>query len=416
MAISRFVWVGQLRRRLLGSRQSVRTVDFNRRVSLRATYLIEEGKLGGPQVQMVKVAAAISKLGGADVDLIIPSANSEAFQSLCQRDGVRFSTLPITRLTRSLWPMMQFALFWPFELLAMARRVKQDKAAIIHSWGGSWQWKAVALSRITGVPVVWLLNDTMMPSYIRRIFGVVSRHCDGFIFASHRSADYYAPIILRKVPSKVIQSAVDSVDFDPAQSYQGDEEFIASLGDAFVVGMIGNVSPVKGIETFIRVAARAKSLAREIKFVVIGRVFQRQQSYHARLRDLATELGADNVIFAGGRDDVRPLLKRMDVYLCSSNSESSPVAVWEAMMMGLPILSTKVGDVPRFVGDGEAGLLADVEDDATLFQHLERIVQDGHARQVMGTRAREVAIANFDSETIAAETLDFYRQIVGGRD
>ena len=47
-----------------------------------------------------------------------------------------------------------------------------------------------------------------------------------------------------------------------------------------------------------------------------------------------------NIYFINSRRDVRPLLKRFDIYVCSSDNEASPLSVWEAMSMKKPIVST----------------------------------------------------------------------------
>ena len=45
---------------------------------------------------------------------------------------------------------------------------------------------------------------------------------------------------------------------------------------------------------------------------------------------------------------IRSLLNQSDIYVCSSNYESSPVSIWEAMSMELPIVSTDVGDLSKY--------------------------------------------------------------------
>ena len=58
---------------------------------------------------------------------------------------------------------------------------------------------------------------------------------------------------------------------------------------------------------------------------------------------------------------MRPLLKRFDVYVCSSKAESSPISVWEAMSMAKPIVSTSVGDVPLYVQNEHNGYIVEIE-------------------------------------------------------
>lgn len=65
---------------------------------MRIANIIEEGKLGGPQVRICTVAEALR--GRADTTVIMPAENSEAFQQRCDAQGVSYKVLPITRTTR----------------------------------------------------------------------------------------------------------------------------------------------------------------------------------------------------------------------------------------------------------------------------------------------------------------------------
>ena len=70
------------------------------------------------------------------------------------------------------------------------------------------------------------------------------------------------------------------------------------------------------------------------------------------------ELGlAGRYRLLGHRTDVLPLLAASDVFLLASAHEGLPVAVMEAMAMGLPVVATAVGDVPTIVADGVTGRL-----------------------------------------------------------
>lgn len=376
---------------------------------MKVMYFIEEGKLGGPQVQMVRVAAALS--GRADVEIIVPTQNSEAFRRLCGEFGVRHRKLPISRLTKEFFPLLTFLLRSPIEVARMVHLVRTTRPDLIHAWGGSWQVKAALISRLTGVPLVWLMNDTKVPGGVMKVFRLFAPLCGGFIFASHRSEDYYLPNIPERARTTVIQSMVDTDEFNPENDYPGEEKFIAELGDLPVIGMVANINPVKGLETFIRVAAQAKANGIDTRFIVVGPVFRRQKAYFESLKLLIRQLDATNVMFVGARSDVRALLGRFDVYLCTSAFESSPVAVWEAMAMGCPIVSTDVGDVPRFVRDFETGFVAPASDEHALWPAVQRLITDRSLARHMGNAARRVAEAEFGRQTIVDQTMSFYEAV-----
>ena len=372
--------------------------------------IIEEAKLGGPQIRMVRVAAA---LGDAERTLIVmPRANSEAFIAACDAAGVRHVALPMTRITKEWRVALGFVLFSPIEVIRLARLLRRERIELVHASGGSWQYKAVLAARWAGIPSVWHLNDTQMPEVIRWVFRRLSPLPTGFIFASNRSRDYYGNLLAHRVQD-VIPSTVDAAHFDPALPLAGDADVLTHLGAAPVIGTVANINRIKGLETLIRAAAAVKLRIPDLRVVVIGPVYPNQQTLHAELGELARSLGlSDSIEWVGGRADVRPLLGRFDVYVCSSLAESSPVSVWEAMSMARPVVSTDVGDVSLHLTDGESGFIVPVGDDAAMADRIGALLADEALRKRFGARARETVIREFSPAKIADKTLALYQRVL----
>ena len=151
----------------------------------------------------------------------------------------------------------------------------------------------------------------------------------------------------------------------------------------------------------------------DLRVVVIGPVYPNQQTLHAELGELARSLGlSDSIEWVGGRADVRPLLGRFDVYVCSSLAESSPVSVWEAMSMARPVVSTDVGDVSLHLTDGESGFIVPVGDDAAMADRIGALLADEALRKRFGARARETVIREFSPAKIADKTLALYQRVL----
>lgn len=67
----------------------------------------------------------------------------------------------------------------------------------------------------------------------------------------------------------------------------------------------------------------------------------------------------------------------LDLYLVASRTEGGPKAIVEAMAAGVPVVSTKVGMAPDIIKEGYNGLLAEIEDVATLSEKASKILDDG---------------------------------------
>ncbi len=376
---------------------------------IKVANIIEEGKLGGPQVRMVRVARAMEDVRTL---IVMPVSNSEMFQQLCAENGLDWRTMRLTRITREWRVALMYVFFSWVEVVRLTRLLRQEKIEVVHASGGSWQYKAVIAAWFAGVPSIWHLNDTEMPGWVRRIFSLIQPLASGFIFASNRSREYYGTALCGRIQD-VIPSTVDSAHFDPSLICQGDESLISRLEERKVIGTVANVNPIKGIETLIRAAALLRDEVPDLSVVVIGAIHANQKRYHAWLVQLARELGVtERIEWVGSRQDIRPLMSRFDVYVCSSKAESSPVSVWEAMSMAKPVVSTDVGDVSRHISDGENGYIVNVGDHESMSTRIRYLIRNREMCGRFGKKSRCEVQRSFDPVRIAEKTSALYRRVL----
>lgn len=377
---------------------------------MKVANIIEEGKIAGPQVRMLRVASRLA--GDVETVVVMPEENSGPFRALCDQFGIAYSVLPISRVTKEWRVALRYLICSPAEVLRIRKLLKAGAFDLVHVSGGSWQYKGLIAGKLAGKKVVWHLNDTQMPGFVRTLCAFFGRYSNGFIFASERSREYYGSAQAYGRPVSVIPAPVDGSMFDPRISFSGDGELIRSWAGELVIGTVANVSPIKNIELFVRAAAELARKGVQARFVVVGPVFKNQEKYFSRLQALASELGVKRIDFVGTRADVRALLSRFDIYVCSSRAESSPMAVWEAMSMSKPVVSTAVGDVPRYVKNNESGFVLDVGDEIEMADCLAKLAGDQGLRLRLGSRARAVALENFSPNLVAEQTLEIYQRVL----
>jgi glycosyltransferase involved in cell wall biosynthesis len=100
------------------------------------------------------------------------------------------------------------------------------------------------------------------------------------------------------------------------------------------------------------------------------------------------------------RDELASAYHAVDVCLITSRQEGGPKAVLESMAAGTPLVTTRVGQAPELVVDGENGLLADVDDLEALIDAVSRIYRD----VALGSQLR--AAGRPTAEAYADERLD----------
>ena len=378
--------------------------------TIRVVNIIEEGRLGGPQLRGAMIASALNQK--IDTTIIFPKKNSKEFQWRCHAFGAKYLLFSLTTLNRSWMAILKYIILFPFEVLKLSNLLKKYRFDIVHVSGGSWQYKGLLAAKLAGIKVIWELNDTYVPFIIRVIFFFLSKLANGFIYGSQRTKKYYKKFISTKQQSFLIQSPVDVDYFDPMIIYPTDEFVkINIIKKKIIIGTVANVNPTKDLITLLKTAKKLSSYDNKIIFIVIGSIYNSQKKYFKNLVELMRELDVKNVHFLNSRKDVRPLLKIIDIYLCSSKNESSPLSIWEAMSMEKAIVSTDVGDIKQFISNGVNGFLVKVGDVDNLANKISKLIDQPKLRNIFGKRVRKIAKNELNLTRCVRLHVEMYQRI-----
>ncbi|HEX8362561.1 MAG TPA: glycogen synthase [Longimicrobium sp.] len=124
--------------------------------------------------------------------------------------------------------------------------------------------------------------------------------------------------------------------------------------------------------------------------------------------------------------DVITLYTHAAVFVCPSVYEPFGIINLEAMACETPVVASAVGGIPEIVVPGETGILVPIEPEgggsveprdpeafaAALASAVNELMADPGRRAAMGTAARARVLAHFSWQAIAAQTLDFYRDLL----
>ena len=92
-------------------------------------------------------------------------------------------------------------------------------------------------------------------------------------------------------------------------------------------------------------------------------------------------------------------MRDMDLFLLSSDTEQLPIAMLEAMANGLPVLATRVGDVPNLLEAVAPGLLTD-NDDTAFAMGLQRVTAQCSDWPRWGAAARQMVLASYTQQAM----------------
>lgn len=184
---------------------------------------------------------------------------------------------------------------------------------------------------------------------------ITARHVNSAYIAVSRAVrdDYQHHLGLADV--EVLYNYID------AAMYTGDwsddrrewrEKFFCSEKD-YILLNVGRLHWEKGQQFLIMAMEEILRSIPTAKLILVG-----AGSDESDLKVLATKRKVEGaVIFAGQQGDIRRFLAMADVFVLPSNFEGLPIALLEAMAMGLPVIATRVGGIPEVIDHGVDGLL-----------------------------------------------------------
>jgi len=174
----------------------------------------------------------------------------------------------------------------------------------------------------------------------------------------------------------------------------------------FVVGFVGNMRPVKGVDVLLRSALLFQEEER-IHFLLVGNVHHRKI-----LRLVEDPRIRARVHLTGFRTDAVALAGACDVFVMPSvEREGLLRAVIEAMAQRVPPVVSDVGGMPEVVVNGHCGFVVPPRDPWALAEAISVLYRHPEKRRVFGERARERLEDHFNIRETIRRMIDLLEQV-----
>jgi glycosyltransferase involved in cell wall biosynthesis len=167
----------------------------------------------------------------------------------------------------------------------------------------------------------------------------------------------------------------------------------------------------KGVVEFVDAARRVRTDFPGTRFVLVGEPDPGNPT-SLRIEDIQRWVGEGHVEYLGFRDDIAELLRRCHIACLPSYREGLPKSLLEAAASGRPIVTTDVPGCRSVVEDGVNGLLVPARNSEALARAISLLVGDRSLRESLGRSGRNRALDCFSSDSIVAQTLKVYREIL----
>ncbi len=151
----------------------------------------------------------------------------------------------------------------------------------------------------------------------------------------------------------------------------------------------GRLVAAKGHGILLESLAPLVRAGAQIECILVGDGPERRN-----LEAQAVRLGLSTTVRFLGAMAHQPALDQVaqgDVFVLASFAEGLPVALMEAMALGVPCISTTIAAIPEMIHDAQNGLLVAPSNSQALTAALARLMEDGALRSSIRENARKTA-------------------------
>lgn len=181
------------------------------------------------------------------------------------------------------------------------------------------------------------------------------------VIATTQEAAGYVPHVRAVVPH-----GVDVNRFSPAPDRAAAWAATGYPG-TFGLATVGRIRPEKGTDRFVDAMIAALPRLPGATALVVGRAAGEHARFLAELKGRVAAAGlAGRILFPGevAAGDMPELMRALSLLVALPRYEGYGVTPLEAMASGVPVIASDAGHFRTFLGDGEAGIIADTPDEA----------------------------------------------------
>jgi len=352
------------------------------------------GYRSGGVTECVKNYARLPRSGSIDMKTVIIQREGwgDDFRDLEGTDFIiiwfrsrySFSWLrDLVKLIKKESPDILFAHAFNGTIIAfLVRMLYRGKMLLVCSYHGLY----VAPSR-SKKPAGWLYNA--LPLLINR------KIADGVVCVSAFSKQ---ELTSQGIPERKIRVVYNGIRPDPVVIAGPGDPAVRFPDDRAVIGYVGRLVPMKGIEVLIKVVCGIPG----VRFLIVG-----DGPLADELKKEAVAAG-ERILFAGNQSNVDEWLKCMDIFVLPSFVENHSVSILEAMRSGKAIIATSVGGNPESVRDRVDGLIVPPGNADALASAIRLLVSEPELAKQLGANAREHFLESFTEERMHQNLTDYF--------
>ena len=376
---------------------------------MKIAHLIEAGRFGGPNRTIIEVCKALKN----EHEFIVISGKDDSEQFRLELDSIMVDSFffPLTRLRFSFKVFVKYIVRFVYETILIYQTLKKEQIDVIHNHTYL-DFKGVIVGRLLNKPVVWHLHSSILPNMIKPIFLFFLKiHKGNRVCVSKLTQDVFLGKSSNKQAS-IIQSPVDTDVF----SFKPKTAISNRLKKVISICCVANFHPEKGqkilVEAFFLLLKSMESSDLQFTLHLKGKIYKNQKGYVDELIRLVKKYKIEKYVFfdSNQNNKVTDFLQNKDIFVLASQAEASPISLWEAASMGIPLLCTDVGDVRYYIEKYNCGKILYHKSPENLAELILSLsLSDDFLK--FSSNAREMVLKEFSSKRIKNKYLNVYNPL-----
>ncbi|MEY4200782.1 MAG: Spore coat protein [Verrucomicrobiota bacterium] len=381
--------------------------------TMRVAHVITRLIVGGAQENTIASVLGLREKPGLEVSLISgPTAGPEG--SLEPRVTQIPGLLTIVpELIRPVSPWHDW-----LAMRKLNRLLRSQRPDIVHTHSG----KAGVLGRLAahaaGVPII--VHTIHGPSFgpfqgalanfaFRAAERRAARVTTHFVSVANAMTEQYLAAGIGR-PEQYTR-IFSGFDLEPFLNAKNDPALRAKLGigpDDFVIGKVARLFEHKGHEDLIAAVLGMASLQPKLKLLFVG-----DGKLRPKLEGLAAQSLRGRVVFAGlvRPEEVPDYLGVMDAVVHLSRREGLARVLPQALAAGKPVVAYDCDGAREVCLGNETGFLVPVGDLLSVSDRLEKLLEQPHTRECLGTRGRELVKEWFPTQRMVDDLHALYLRL-----
>ncbi|MDH3627297.1 MAG: glycosyltransferase [Acidobacteriota bacterium] len=351
---------------------------------------------GGAEKQLTALAKGLRRNHGMRPIVYCLSDVTEPYGPELRDSGVDVRILPMRGIARLTRP------------LQLARLLRSDGIDVLQAFLMGPTLHSAVANLVCRLPFVTSFRWGPHPRHrLRRAVDKWAHRQADAVTANSRSGLEFVAETFQIQPSRLTH-VPNGVDFSGTSiSRERARDQLGLPRNAQIILGVARLVSDKNLPLFVKVVARVLSTHPEAICILAGD----GPEYQAVQQLVGRTAFKNRIKLVGLSNDVPQLLAAADCLLLTSHREGTPNAVLEAMVAGLPVVVTAVGDLPRVVCDGETGHVLPPGDEEGLTAACNRLLDDDEEATKLGQAGAQRVRKGFSTDTMVATYAGIYDRL-----